>query len=1364
MTAQSGLDQFLADIKPFFYQRDMTYVDVGAYHGDVFVKVLESGLRVGEAHLIEPNEKSLQVARDKTANAFRGRSVDFHPLAVGGQVGRVRMHEAKSMTKVVERIGEHPASSQTIGDGFEVACTTLDELASKFTERHISLLKIDVEGYEMDVLAGSRSLLRDQQIDVIYVEAGMNPQGTQQCYYRHIEDALREYGYRIFKIYEQRHEWREDSPILRRVNVAFFSDRFAQSNPYRVTRKLFQAKRELEASARRTALLEQQLQDAQASLAGLQQDLERGAAEKEQLASELNTLKSAEAANARALESAMRANRALGQTLRELFDSIAELHRRELRAWREALEARAETARIRGGFAHRLGSTLINHARSPAKWLATPAALWREYFAYRRDHRAKVPGSTAEAVPEIEFADGKTRIWMPLTLKTQAVSVPALYGESEVWGTAIAARIATTVTMRLTILDDEGVSRGRVECHARLSDQRVRFQRQFQMKPGVPVRLVESAGKGLVLGLSRMHGDFCVLRIELRPQGARKAKTIAGDVGEISQSGESRTAPHARKEFTAADLDKKLWGGFARYALPALEQLKRNSLASPSEQENAAWYLARWWFVEEDHDRALENIGFAKSLNGRPQARFMLAEAQCLIKIGRYEEADSILERGTRILKKPDFQLLRSTLIRHRDHAHGRPMPEVESAQLAALNEIYAASGLLPIQKKRPQDPLSLANITSATRPRSRASNLKVSVIIPAHNAAQSIEWVVDSILHQTWSNLEIIVVDDCSTDDTSGVVQEIARRDSRVRLVKRERNSGAYAARNAGLRHATGDLITAHDSDDWSHPQRIELQVEALEANPSIVGVKSHWVRVTENLEIVGSWIPKGTLFDLNFSSLLFRKELLDVLGNWEEVLVSGDAEFYSRLKTVFGAEAVLKLPRQQLLALSLTRENSLTRSKATHLRGIYYGLRCNYRAAYLHWHSRITAGSDELPLHASQGKRRFPVPLGNRPNREPDQKYDLVVISDLALRGGAFVSTLNYIIAACRAGMKVGVFHWRKYALSADSPLQSRLYDACLEYDIDILSPGDSVATRIVLVGYPAILQHKIEPMPSITTEHLIVIVNQYATRLIDGQDEQYDPLQARANLESIFGMQGIWVPISAWVKRLMDEDSRYPAPYPTPWFPMIDAASWCQVPIRWRGRDREVPAVGRHGRDSYTKWPSDPLALSQAYGVGQPWDVRFLGGADHAVEQLGGMPGNWSVVPFDGMTAQEFLQDLDFYVHYPHEKYIEEFGRAVMEAMAVGLPVILPPQFRETFGDAAIYAPPGEVPAVISTLWASQDEYLKRAQAGRNFVLANCDITAFAGRLQGLLQFSAAVPDRTTSERVDSDASTVANDATA
>jgi glycosyltransferase involved in cell wall biosynthesis len=225
-------------------------------------------------------------------------------------------------------------------------------------------------------------------------------------------------------------------------------------------------------------------------------------------------------------------------------------------------------------------------------------------------------------------------------------------------------------------------------------------------------------------------------------------------------------------------------------------------------------------------------------------------------------------------------------------------------------------------------------------------------------------------------------------------------------------------------------------------------------------------------------------------------------------------------------------------------------------------------------------------------------------------------------------------------------------------------------------------------------------------------------------------------RRHLKSVFGMEGVWLPISAWVRRLMEEDHRYPAPWPLPWYPMIDVDTWCTEPVQWRGVSRYAPVVGRHGRDTYTKWPASADALAQAYGAGQDWEVRFLGGAQHATAMLGGRPANWSIIPFDDISVEEFLRDLDFYIHYPHEQYIEEFGRGVMEAMAFGIPVILPRQFKETFGSAATYARPDEVSEVISELWRSREHYLERAHAARSFVLKNCSLSTFPDRLAALL----------------------------
>jgi len=99
---------------------------------------------------------------------------------------------------------------------------------------------------------------------------------------------------------------------------------------------------------------------------------------------------------------------------------------------------------------------------------------------------------------------------------------------------------------------------------------------------------------------------------------------------------------------------------------------------------------------------------------------------------------------------------------------------------------------------------------------------------------------------------------------------------------------------------------------------------------------------------------------------------------------------------------------------------------------------------------------------------------------------------------------------------------------------------------------------------------------------------------------------------------------------------------------------------------------------------------------------------------------------------MDVRDFLHGLDFYVHYPHEEYIEEFGRGIMEAMAVGIPVILPPQFNEIYGNAALYAEPANVASIIEELWSAQDKYLEQAHYGREYVLKNCSFVTFDERV--------------------------------
>ena len=114
-----------------------------------------------------------------------------------------------------------------------------------------------------------------------------------------------------------------------------------------------------------------------------------------------------------------------------------------------------------------------------------------------------------------------------------------------------------------------------------------------------------------------------------------------------------------------------------------------------------------------------------------------------------------------------------------------------------------------------------------------------VSVLVPVYNRAHLIERTLGSVCSQSYRNLEILLVDDCSTDDLDAAVTRVG--DSRVRVVRRVRNGGVAAARNTGVAAAAAELIAFFDSDDICIFDRIERQVNQLLAMPSdYIGVYS--------------------------------------------------------------------------------------------------------------------------------------------------------------------------------------------------------------------------------------------------------------------------------------------------------------------------------------------------------------------------------------------------------------------------------------------------------------------------------------------------------------------------------------------
>ena len=116
----------------------------------------------------------------------------------------------------------------------------------------------------------------------------------------------------------------------------------------------------------------------------------------------------------------------------------------------------------------------------------------------------------------------------------------------------------------------------------------------------------------------------------------------------------------------------------------------------------------------------------------------------------------------------------------------------------------------------------------------------KISVIIPTYNDEQYIKETVESILNQSFTDIEVIVGDDCSTDNTYNILKSI--KDDRLKCFTRNENKGQWYTLNECLSMATGEYIAVSDDDDVSYPRRLELQLAVMESNPgfSLVGAKA--------------------------------------------------------------------------------------------------------------------------------------------------------------------------------------------------------------------------------------------------------------------------------------------------------------------------------------------------------------------------------------------------------------------------------------------------------------------------------------------------------------------------------------------
>jgi hypothetical protein len=256
----------------------------------------------------------------------------------------------------------------------------------------------------------------------------------------------------------------------------------------------------------------------------------------------------------------------------------------------------------------------------------------------------------------------------------------------------------------------------------------------------------------------------------------------------------------------------------------------------------------------------------------------------------------------------------------------------------------------------------------------------KVSVIVAAFNAADTIGWSLGSVLGQTWRNLDVIVVDDASRDGTWDRLKEIASRDARVRILRNSVNVGPFVSRNRALPLACGTYLTGHDADDWAHPQRIERQFQRLQENPGSIAIANQMLRLSEELRFRHFSVEgHGLLEDPTrlhpVSSLFLMQPFREQLGHWDTVRFSGDGELLKRAQVVFGSKILTtRLVTNLSLDVATSIMNDPVYGRSNRQKRALSPTRVAYRSSYAKWHKTMQPGSSRIEF--PQAERCFAAP----------------------------------------------------------------------------------------------------------------------------------------------------------------------------------------------------------------------------------------------------------------------------------------------------------------------------------------------------------------------------------------------------
>ncbi|MRJ75239.1 glycosyltransferase [Aeromicrobium sp. SMF47] len=648
-------------------------------------------------------------------------------------------------------------------------------------------------------------------------------------------------------------------------------------------------------------------------------------------------------------------------------------------------------------------------------------------------------------------------------------------------------------------------------------------------------------------------------------------------------------------------------------------------------------------------------------------------------------------------------------------------------AWCASFNEVFAPESLAPVRIGAGPGPLfdrlEVADRSALPAVDSSAGPL-VTVIMSVYAPDHSLDTAVRSILDQTWSRLELLVVDDCSPAEHTARIDALAELDPRIRVLHMPENGGTYQIRNAALRHARGELVTFQDSDDWSHPERLARQVAVLQQRPEVVASLTTAVRMPSDLtlNLVG-YAPTR----VNVSSLMFRRtEVLERLGGFDPVRKGADTEFWRRLEIVFGEDAVVALP--DVAAVTQLTTDSLSRDDYAF--GWRAATRLAYTTGYRHWHQQIAAGASPFRDPDPASPRPFAAPRAFLGRQVEPVTCDVAYISDWRVGVHRYDGAVPRVRSLIEAGLDVQLGESIALRHAFRNPRQPlpEVLEMRAAGDVGWLLWTEPVDAAVTVVDSPELLMFPRDAAGVRVTTRRLVVLAGCGPRLDNG-GELYDARTVERRGRELLGVDVEWWPADAEVAqalRAAGANGTILSPRP---FGVASAADRLEPGMH------SPPTLGMAYIERESRDRLKGMRIAAALPPGGPYDVRVLD-EDGVVPRLfvkNPVPDNWTAVK--GVSVAEFLRDIDVFVGHTPEAWGAVALQPMLEALAVGAVLVVDERHRRAFGDAALYGAPEDVIGLVEPMVADPARWQAQRERGLQFARTVLDPADFAAYVASL-----------------------------